>query len=125
MANAYMLMGKWRRNAVRVVMTAIAAATLVACVPVDRPGPSARIASVEASKQDIARQRNRGVYSYEEAARAQFEIERASYALSAKDLDTWNLAILYARQYDARLITLQQYKARTGELFTDYGKRRQ
>ena len=117
MANAYRLSARW--------MGALAvAASLAACVPVDRPHPWAQITSVELAKQDIASQRNRGLISYEQAAREQFEIERAAYALNEQELGIWRTAIVYASQYDHRQITLADYRQRTAALFKDYNVRR-
>lgn len=122
MANAYMLSG-YQRFAAGLGVVVVAAA-LSGCVPVDRPQPWSRLASVELSKQDVARLRDRGVISCEEATRREFAIERSAYALSDRDLDTWNLAILYARQYDARRLDRASYRQLTSALFADYGKRR-
>ena len=99
MANAYRLSARWTG--------VLVAASLAACVPVDRPHPWAQITSVELAKQDIASQRNRGLISYEQAARG-----------------IWRTAIVYASQYDHRQITLADYRQRTAALFKDYNVRR-
>jgi len=98
----------------------LAALILAGCVPTDRPPPSAQIPQIENLKRDVAGQRNRGMISYEEAARRQFEIERAYYSLNAKQLKTWRLAIDLAHQYDYRQITRQDYERRKQMLFADY-----
>ncbi|WP_237152636.1 hypothetical protein [Oryzibacter oryziterrae] len=96
------------------------ALVLSACIPTDRPRPYAHLPAVEDQKKDIAVLRNRGVINYETAARRQFEFERANYALTDAELGLWHTAFLYARQYDRREITLQDYQARIATLFDGY-----
>jgi hypothetical protein len=96
------------------------ALVLAACIPTDRPRPVVRLPAVEDQKRDIAVLRNRGVINYETAARRQFEFERASYALTDAELEIWREAILEARRYDRREITLQVYQARVAALFAGY-----
>ncbi|ODN70536.1 hypothetical protein [Methylobrevis pamukkalensis] len=91
----------------------LAPLALAACVTAPQlPPSSTRIAVVEAQKKDIAINRNRGMISYEEAARRQFAIEQASYALRPSEIRFWNEAIATARMADEGRISKQEYQRR-------------
>ncbi|SON53550.1 hypothetical protein HDIA_0009 [Hartmannibacter diazotrophicus] len=84
---------------------------LAACVgvPPQLPPSSSRLPAVENQKKDIGIWRNKGLISYEEAARRQYAIERSSYALRDSEVHFWNEAIKNAKLVDAHLITPNEY----------------
>lgn len=95
----------------KVVATALATALLAGCVATDRPTTTqTQLLPIEAQKKEIAQLRDRGTISYEEAARRQFEIQRANYALSDGEVSFWRASIEYARQVDSRQIKKSDYR---------------
>jgi hypothetical protein len=95
-----------------IIAVLAAALSLAACVSTPLPPSSTRIAVVENQKKDIAIERNAGRISYEEAARRQYAIERASYALRASEVNFWQEAISLARAVDENRISRAEYQRR-------------
>ncbi len=90
----------------RTAALAAAALVLAGCVQPDRPPPSsAQLLNAEAQKKEIAQMRDRGKITFEEAARRQFEIQRAYYALTEGEMSFWRASIEYAHQVDRREIS--------------------
>ena len=102
------------------IAAAIAAAVLSGCVATDRPTTKVALVSVEQRKKDVASLRDRGVISYEEAARRQFEIQRNAYALTPGEISFWRASIEYAAQVDRHRITKTEYRRLTAAAYQAY-----
>ena len=98
----------------------LAALVVTGCVATDKPTTTVRLPTVEEQKREIAGLRERGVVTYEEAARRQFEVERNNYALSEGEFAFWRASLEYARQVDARQITPADYRRLTAAAYQDY-----
>jgi hypothetical protein len=96
---------KVTRAAAAVLMLMLSAG----CVATDRPTTKVVMQSVEEQKKDVAVLRDRGQISFEEAARRQFEIQRANYALTEGEFAFWRASIEYAMQVDRGQITRQRF----------------
>lgn len=97
-------------NAFRAGVVLLLAAMAAACVPSRQPPTTITQTSVEQRKMEVAQMRDRGLISYEEAARRQFAIQRNAYALSDGEMSFWRASIDYAAQVDRRQITPQDYQ---------------
>ncbi len=93
---------------------------MAGCVSPEMPRTTSVKMSVEEQKKDVADLRNRGVITYEEAARRQFEIQRANYTLTNGELSFWRASIFYARQVDRRQITREAYQRQVDEAYRRY-----
>jgi predicted DNA-binding protein (UPF0251 family) len=105
--------------------TAFAAALVAgllaaACVPTGQPMTAAPQLSVEQRKMDVARLRDAGKISYEEAARRQFAIQRNAYALTDGELSFWRASIEYAMMVDSRAISKAEYRRLVAEAYDIY-----
>jgi predicted DNA-binding protein (UPF0251 family) len=101
--------------------TAILAVPLLAgCVPTGQPMTAAPQLSVEQRKMDVARLRDAGKITYEQAARRQFGIQRNAYALTDGEISFWRASIEYAMMVDRRQITPEEYRRRVAEAYDLY-----
>jgi hypothetical protein len=96
------------RTAACLAVLALALGT-TACVPSRQPPTTVVQSSVEERKREVAQMRDRGVITYEEAARRQFAIQRNAYALSDGEMSFWRASIEYAMQVDRGRLTRDQY----------------
>jgi hypothetical protein len=99
---------------------AVAGPLLAGCVPTGQPMTGAPQMSVEQRKMDVARLRDAGQISYEEAARRQFAIQRSAYALTDGELSFWRASIEYAMMVDARTISRDDYRRLVAEAYDTY-----
>lgn len=104
------------------ILAALVLAGLLAagCTATDRPTTQVSLPTVEQQKRDIAGLRDRGVITYEEAARRQFELQRNAYALTEGEYSFWRDSIRYARQVDLKQITKAQYRTLVAKAYQDY-----
>jgi hypothetical protein len=103
------------------VLLALAVAGVVsACVPSRDPPTTITQVSVEERKRDVAALRDRGVISYEEAARRQFAIQRNAYALSDGEMQFWRASIEIAVLHDQGRITREEYQRRVAAAYQEY-----
>ena len=103
-----------------VLVAVLGAAVLSGCV-VSRDPPTTRVQStVEERKIEVARLRDRGMISYEEAARRQFAIQRNAYALTDGEMAFWRASIQYAAMVDRRQISPAEYRTRVAAAYAEY-----
>ncbi|HUG62624.1 MAG TPA: hypothetical protein VMP03_12305 [Methylomirabilota bacterium] len=109
------------RLAVRSALIALAASlTLSGCVIGRQPPTVIEQSSVEQRKMDVARLRDAGRISYEEAARRQFAIQRNAYTLTDGEMAFWRASIEYATMVDRRQITPAQYRFQVQQAYVTY-----
>jgi SOS-response transcriptional repressor LexA len=104
------------------VLAALALALLAAgCNPSPRPmTDKVTLSSVEDQKRDVARLRDRGVISYEDAARRQYEIQRGNYNLTDAELSFWRASIEIAMKVDRGEIRAKDYQRLIHEAYDRY-----
>jgi hypothetical protein len=93
---------------------------LAACVPSRQPPTVIAQSSVEERKMEVARMRDAGRISYEEAARRQFAIQRNAYALTDGEMSFWRASIEYAQMVDRGRITPAEYRARVQQAYARF-----
>ncbi len=108
------------RTAVRAALLVLATTLAAGCVPSRQPPTTVTQASVEQRKMEVASLRDRGLISYEEAARRQFAIQRNAYALSDGEMSFWRASIEYAMLVDRRQITPDEYRRRVQVAYQEY-----
>lgn len=96
-------------------------ALLSGCNPSERPlTAKVTLSSVEDQKKDVARLRDEGVISYEEAARRQFAIQRGNYNLTDGEISFWRASIELAMKVDRGQISKTEYKRLIAEAYQQY-----
>lgn len=93
---------------------------LAACVPTGQPMTTVTQSAVEQRKMEVARLRDEGRISYEEAARRQFAIQRNAYALTDGEMSFWRASIEYAMMVDAGQLSSEGYKRNVAEAYDTY-----
>lgn len=88
------------------------AAVTAGCQLTPKPPTSLTVlTSIEEQKKDVARLRDRGQITYEEAVRRQFAIERNNYELSQGQMSFWRAMVLHGVDVDRGRITPAQFRA--------------
>lgn len=106
----------------RVAAAVLLAVSLSACVAARPalPPSSSPIAAVENQKRDIAVRRDRGEIFFADAARQQYAVQKANYALTPNEERFWAESIANASLVDSRRITPQEFHTRVRALYARY-----